>query len=148
MKITLENPLVLVELFSGVIGILLSIHFITDRNKTNRFLGGFLFFTGIEIIVRMCDGCASAQFPKLLAFFPGGFPFFDTLFLYLYIRNLTGAARSSLRDYKYYLVPGIVHVGFSVWLFAQSIAFKQSFLSFFRSVSYLWAFHQLFIVCI
>lgn len=128
MKITLENPLVLVELFSGVIGVLLSLHFITDRNKTNRYLGGFLFITSIEIIVRMFDGCASAQFPYLKLFFPAGFPFLDTLFLYLYIRNLTGTPHSGLRNYKYFLIPGFLHIVFSLWLFAQGTAFKNAFL--------------------
>ncbi len=130
MKITLANPLVLVELFSGVIGVLLSLHFIIDRNKANRYLGGFLFITSIEIIVRMFDGCASAQFPYLKLFFLGGFPFLDTLFLYLYIRNLTGTPRSSLSDYKYFLIPGFLHIVFSLWLFAQSTAFKDAFLKF------------------
>lgn len=128
MRITLENPLVLVELFSGVIGVLLSLHFITDRNKTNRYLGGFLFITSIEIIVRMFDGCASAQFPYLKLFFPAGFPFLDTLFLYLYIRNLTGTPHSGLRNYKYFLIPGFLHIVFSLWLFAQGTAFKNAFL--------------------
>lgn len=130
MKITLANPLVLVELFSGITAVLLSLHFISNRNKTNRYLGGFLFITGIEMVVRMFDGCASAQFPYLPLFFPGGFPFFDTLFLYLYIRNLTGAPRSSLSHHKYFLLPGIAHILFSVWLFAQSTAFKDAFLKY------------------
>lgn len=129
MKLTLENPLVLVEIFSGVIGILLSLHFLTDRNKTNRYLGGFLFFMALETLTQLFNGCACSQFPKIPAFFPGGFPFLNILLLYLYVRNLTGAKKSSLYDYRYYFIPGGLHIVFSIWLLLQSPTFVQEFLA-------------------